>query len=72
MVRWVKSWLDSKAQKVVVNWTTPGWWPVTSGVPQGATQGPVLFNVSISDLDVECILNEFANSTKLGGAVGFF
>lgn len=54
-----------------MNATASCWWPVASSVPEGSILGPVLFSISVSDLDggVECILSKFADDMKLGGAV---
>ncbi|CAM5115825.1 unnamed protein product [Eretmochelys imbricata] len=70
-IRWIESWLDCRAQRVVIKGSMSSWQPVSSRVLQALVLGLVLFSIFINDLDarLHCTLSKFVDDTELGGEV---
>lgn len=65
-VRYVKNRLRCHTQRVVINDSTYGCYPVTSTVPQGSVLGLIFFNIFINNMDddTNCILSKSADNTE--------
>ena len=64
---WIRAFLGSRSQQVVIDWEESESIPVTPGVPQGSVLGPILFLVYINDLpdEVRSRVRLFGDDTAL-------
>ena len=64
---WIRAFLGSRSQQVVIDGEESESIPVTSGVPQGSLLGPILFLIYINDLpdEVRSQVRLFADDTAL-------
>ena len=72
ILEWIKSFLTSRTQRVMVNGYLSQPAPVISGVPQGSVIGPLLFLILIGDIDQDIatsFISSFADDTRLSRAL---
>ena len=64
---WIKSWVTSRSQSVIIDGMCLKSVDVTSGVPQGTVLGPLMFLLFINDMqdDLVCTLRLFADDALL-------
>ena len=67
---WIKSWLDSHRQRIVVNSSMFSRRLVMNYVSQESVLGLTLFNIFISNIEekIKCTFSKFADITKLSSA----
>ena len=71
VLKWLRSFLSERRQRVVVNGQYSSWAPVNSGIPQGSVLGPLLFICYVNDMPdiVHSAIRMFADDTKIFGLV---
>jgi hypothetical protein len=67
LLKWIKSFLTNRKQRVALNGFLSMWKLVLSGVPQGSVLGPFLFVIFINDLQdvLKVVSKMYADDTKL-------
>ena len=67
LLKWFKSYLSHRKQRVVIPGASSEWNYITAGVPQGSVLGPLLFLVYINDIvcNIGANIRLFADDTSL-------
>ena len=71
VLKWITDWRKDRMQRVVLNSISSDWAKVVSSVIQGSVLGPVLFIISINDIDIaiknhESKIFKYADDSKIG------
>ena len=68
LLKWIRSWLKGRKQRVTINGVKSEWGRVFSGVCQGSVIGPLFILIYINNLDtgITSRISKFADDTKMG------
>lgn len=67
LLKWIKSYLTGRKQRVIIDGQSSDWKQIEAGVPQGSVLGPLLFLIYINDItcDLQCNCFLYADDTCL-------
>ena len=71
VLKWIRSFLSNRKQRVCLGGKYSNWQDVTSGIPQGSVLGPILFTIFINDMPdaVKSCMKLFADDAKIFNAI---
>ena len=66
LLKWIKSYLCNRKQRVVINGKESSYIGINAGVPQGSIIGPLFFLIFINGIviDIGCTIKLFADDTS--------
>jgi hypothetical protein len=67
LLKWIKSYLSERKQRVKIDGQSSDWMQIEAGVPQGSVLGPLLFLIYINDItrDLQSSNFLYADDTSL-------